>query len=75
MTWQNLYQSCLLETDSEKLEKLVVKLEEAIVLRYRDLDLEPNSDESRALKQAAQKLLELKVQKLGRTDPAKVAHA
>jgi hypothetical protein len=72
VSWQNLYQSCLLETDPAKLEKLVFELEDAIVLRYHEIALEPKrSDEEPALKQAAEQLLKLKIERLGWADPAK----
>lgn len=73
MPWQDLYHSCISETDPEKLQELVFELEDAIFLRLRELSTEPHlSDESLALKQAAQTLLELKTEKLGWPDPQHV---
>ena len=67
MLWLDLYKSCITETNSDKLEKLIHQTEEAIVLRSQELSTEPYlSEEVRALKKAAQKLLELKTKKLGR---------
>jgi hypothetical protein len=70
MLWQDLYQSCISEIDPEKLERLIFDLEDAIVVRWRELSSDPDCDEAWALKQAAQKLLELKSEKLGWSDPA-----
>lgn len=77
MRWQKLLESCVSETNPARLEKLVFDTEDAIYLRLRELSNEPYpSDESLELKQAAQKLLQLKIEKLGWTDPAKAkAHA
>jgi hypothetical protein len=71
--WLDLYKSCLTETNRDKLEKLVFETEDAIVLRSQELSTEPYlSEEVRALKEAAQQLLELKIKKLGWPDPNKV---
>jgi hypothetical protein len=69
MPWRTLYQSCISETNPDRLQKLVFQLEEAIVLRYRHLANQPNAfDELRAIKRAAQRLLQLKIEKLGWLD-------
>jgi hypothetical protein len=75
--WQKLLESCVSETNPDKLEKLVFDAEDAIYLRMRELTAQPyRSDESLALKQAAQQLLQLKIEKMGWRDPAKAkAHA
>lgn len=76
MPWHDLYQSCVSETNPAKLERLVFDTEDAIFLRLRELSTEAHlSDESLALKQAAQKLLELKTEKLGWPDPQRVESA
>jgi hypothetical protein len=46
MLWQDLYQSCLSETDPEKLERLIFDLEDAIVVRWRELSNDPDCDEA-----------------------------
>jgi hypothetical protein len=67
--WRTLYQSCISETNPDRLQKLVFQLEEAIVLRYHDLADQPNAfDELQAIKRAAQRLLRLKIEKLGWLD-------
>jgi len=76
--WRKLYESCVSETNPNKLRKLVFELEDAIVLRYHDLGCEPNvpngikvpsgsseSEELLALRRAADRLLQLKIEKLG----------
>ena len=71
MPWRTLYESCISETNPEKLKKLVFQLEEAIVLRYHDIANQPNAlDELQAIKRAAQQLLRLKIERLGWLDPA-----
>lgn len=71
MFWRPLYDSCISETNPDKLRKLVSQLEEAIVVRYHDLASEPNAwDELQAIKGAAQRLLRLKAEKLGWSQPA-----
>lgn len=71
MSWQKLYKSCVCETNPTKLQKLVFKLEEAIVLRYHDLAREPKGcDELQAIRRAAERLVQLKIEKLGWPDPA-----
>jgi hypothetical protein len=71
--WRELYESCVFETNLERLARLVVKTEDAIYLRSRELSKESNiSDEVRALSQAAKRLVEIKIRKLGWSDPAKI---
>ena len=71
MPWRRLYESCISETNPDKLKKLVCQLEKAIVLRYHDLANEPNAfDELQAIKRAAQRLRRLKTEKLGWLDSA-----
>lgn len=71
MAWRTLYESCISETNPDKLKKLVFQLEEAIVLHYHYLANQPNAfDELQALRRAAQGLLRLKTEKLGWLDPA-----
>jgi hypothetical protein len=54
------------------LKKLVVKVEDALVLRYHDLATESNgSDEFQAITRAAERLRQLKIKSLGRLDSAK----
>jgi hypothetical protein len=89
VSWRKLYESCVSETNPNKLRKLVFELEDAIVLRYHDLACEPSvpdglsvpkgpkeSAESQALRRAAERLLQLKIEKLGwprRSSPAVAA--
>ena len=73
MRWLDLYKSCVCETNPDKLEKLIYQTEDAMFLRSQELFTEHRvSEEVRALKQAAQKLLKLKTEKLGWPDPYKV---
>jgi hypothetical protein len=73
MLWLDLYKSCLSETNPDKLEKLIYQTEGAIFLRSQELSTEHHlSEEVRALKEAAQKLLKLKTEKLGWPDPLKI---
>jgi hypothetical protein len=70
--WQQLYESCVSETNLEKLNKLVLETEDAIYLRSRELSNEPHiADEVQALRRAAMGLLEIKIKKLGWPDPTK----
>jgi hypothetical protein len=72
MQWQKLYESCASETNLERLDKLVFKLEDAIYLRSRELSNESHiADEVQALRRAANGLLEIKIKKLGWPDPTK----
>jgi hypothetical protein len=71
VAWRRLYESCISETNPDKLKKLVFQLEEAIVLRYHDLANEPKAfEELQAIKRAAQRVLRLKIEKLGSPDTA-----
>jgi len=70
VAWRTLYESCISETNPDRLKKLVFQLEEAIVLRYHDLADEPKAfDELQAIKRAAQRLVRLKIERLGWTEP------
>jgi len=73
--WQDLYQSCISETDPEQLEWLVFYLKDAIVIRWRQLSSEPDCDQAWELKRGAQKLPELKMGKLGWSDPTRLGSA
>jgi len=71
VAWRALYESCISETNPDRFKKLVFQLEEAIVLRYHDLADEPKAfDELQAIKCAAQRLVRLKIEKLGWPEPA-----
>ena len=73
MQWQQLYESCVFTRNLEKLNKLVFETEDAIYLRSRELSNESHiADEVQALRRAAAELLEIKINKLGWPDPAKV---
>jgi hypothetical protein len=68
--WQELYAVCVSETNPDRLEKLVFDSEDAIFLRFQESAYELGlSHEVRELKQAANALLEFKVEKLGWPDP------
>jgi hypothetical protein len=72
MLGRKLYESGVCESNPQKLERLVVELEDAIVLRYHDLAGEPDgSDEFQAITRAAERLRQLKIEKLGWQDPVK----
>jgi hypothetical protein len=72
MQWQKLYESCVFETNLERLDKLVFETEDAIYLRSRELSNESHiADEVQALRRAANGLLDIKIKKLGWPDPAK----
>ena len=72
MQWQELYESCALERNPERLNKLVFEAEDAIYLRSRELSKESHiADEVQALSRAATGLQEIKIKKLGWADPAK----
>jgi hypothetical protein len=74
MLGRKLYESGVCESDSDKLKKLVIKLEDAIVLRYYDLAAESNgSDEFQAIARAAGRLRQLNAKGLGRPESAKRA--
>jgi hypothetical protein len=67
--WQKLYESCVFETNLERLGKLVFKAEDAIYLRSRELSNESHiADEVQALRRAAKGLVEIKIEKLGWSD-------
>jgi len=71
--WQRLYESFAFERNLDRLNNLVFQAEGAIYLRSRELSNESNiSAEVQALRRAAKGLLEIKIQKLGWPDPAKV---
>ena len=73
VSWRELYDSCVCETNPERLEALASDTEFAIVLRSRDLSGESElSDEVQALRQAARVLLEIRIKKLGWPDPFKI---
>lgn len=73
MYWQKLYAECVSATETDRLEKLVFDAEDAIFLRFQELASQPSlSSEVRELKQAAKRLLDFKVKKLGWPDPMKV---
>lgn len=69
MLWKKLDESCVSETNPKKLEKLVVQLEEAIVVRYHNLARESagrnESAELQEIRRAAERLVRLKIGKLG----------
>jgi len=79
--WRSLYESSVFETSPVKLQKVVFQLEDAIVLRYHDLAGGGShglmeSDELQAIRRAAERLLQLKTEKLGwphRASPALAA--
>ena len=73
MEWQKLYDSCLSESNRERLDKLVFKLEDAIYLRSRELSKESHiASEIQALREASRRLQEIKIKKLGWTDPRRL---
>jgi len=73
VSWRQLYDSCVCETDPERLKTLASETESAIVLRIRDLAHESElSDEVQALSRAAKVLLEIRIKKLGWPDPFKM---
>ena len=71
MQWQKLYESCVFETDLERLDKLVFETEDATYLS-RELSKESHiANEVQALRHAARGLLAVKIKKLGWPDPTK----
>jgi hypothetical protein len=65
-SWEELYQAALVENDREKLTGLVGAVETAIVRRRQELGcVEQNHEECASMVLAAQKLLEIKTEKLG----------
>ena len=74
MSWRDLYESCVCETNPDKLEKLIYDFEDAIFLRYKALSDSPDrSAELQAIHQAVERVLELKTKKLGWPTPAEDA--
>jgi hypothetical protein len=66
LSWQELYQGALLESDKEKLTQLVMAVEEAMFLRAQELSDSKVDDKERTLMaDATQKLLIIKTEKLG----------
>jgi hypothetical protein len=64
--WIALYEVLLAEIEPAKQRELLETVEVAIVDRHQELALEPDSvDERLALKMAADKILEIKLTKLG----------
>lgn len=64
--WREPFEQALKETDQKKLGELVVRAEAAIYERFEKLQNSPGcDDEMRAIKMAADRLLELKVNRLG----------
>jgi hypothetical protein len=72
--WEQLYESCVCETNPQKLKKMIFELEDAIVFRYHDLIGEVagsngrsggGASELQAVRRAAQQLRRLKIEKLG----------
>jgi hypothetical protein len=54
-TWQDLYQSALVETDQQKLTDLVLAIEDAMFLRAQEfIDTDADNEERSAMEQAAQ---------------------
>jgi hypothetical protein len=65
-SWQELYQSALVETDQEKLTDLVMAIEDAMFLRAQELsDTDADNDERVAMEQAAVGIWTIKTKKLG----------
>jgi hypothetical protein len=63
--WQELYEAVAVETDREKLTGLVNRVEEAIMLRTKELAHSANhSEERNAMVQASENLLVIKTEKL-----------
>jgi hypothetical protein len=64
-SWQELYQAALLERGPQKLAEMVSAAEEAIFRRAQELtDSAANDQERTAMAEAAQKLLNIKTEKL-----------
>jgi GTP cyclohydrolase I len=63
--WQVLYEAASDETDREKLTELVNRVEEAMMLRTKELAHSANhSEERNAMVQASENLLVIKTEKL-----------
>jgi hypothetical protein len=65
--WERLLDELLAETDKKKLESLAQRLENALFLRSQELEAgnESSDVERQAIKVAIDKLLRVKVEKLG----------
>ena len=73
MKWQQLYESCDFERNLERLNKLVFETEDAMYLRSRELSKESHiANEVQALREASNRLAEIKIKKLGWTDPRRL---
>lgn len=73
MKWQQLYESCVFERNLERLNKLVFETEDVIYLRSRELSKESHiASEIQALREASRRLQEIKIKKLGWTDPRRL---
>jgi len=73
MQWQELYESLVFEENLERLNKLVFETEDAIYLRSRELSKESHiASEIQALREASRRLQEIKIKKLGWTDPRRL---
>jgi len=70
VSWQNLFESYVSETDRDKLQELVFETEDAVFLRFRDLSSDPKTDELLELRHATAVLLEIKIKKTGWANPA-----
>lgn len=64
--WKMLIERCVSESNPDALARLLYQTEEAMFLRSQELTAEEEE-----LRQAAQRLLELKTEKLGWPDPLK----
>jgi hypothetical protein len=65
-SWKEPYQQALHETDKQKLAEMVQAAEAAIFRRFQELTHSPDHhEERRALDQASDQLLSLKVNQLG----------
>jgi hypothetical protein len=64
--WQQLYESAALESDPKKLSELVLAVEDALLLRQKELAGAPDRQgELLQVKAAARKLLLIKTERLG----------
>lgn len=64
--WKRLLDEVMVETDKQKLEALAQQLETALFLRSQELEANGSTDvERKAVKVAIDKLLRVKVEKLG----------
>jgi hypothetical protein len=63
--WQVLYETASAETDREKLTGLIANVEEAIMMRTKEIaHSTDHSDERNAMVQATENLLVIKTEKL-----------